>query len=466
MSTGLEFESIELVSARIRSGEVSPIGLTEAALDSAEGLGVRLNAVLRVFRESALQRADELAVEAKQGNIRGPLHGILIGLKDLVDVAGEVTTGGSTILKNSLATRDATVAEKLKAAGAILIGKLNLNEFALGVTGMNPHYGNARNPWDPDRMTGGSSGGSGASTAAGIVYGAIGTDTGGSVRIPAAMCGLAGLKPTYGLVSRAGVLDLSWSCDHVGPMARNVGDAAIMLNAIAGHDPRDPASASRPAADFTPKPERGLDGVRIGVPQHYFFDELDGEVEDAVGAAIALMEANGAIICKIGMPWVGLGRDINLGILMPEALSVHENWLKDRRSEYDPIVSDRLLQAVVISGADYLRAQRLRRWFSDKIAEVMRDIDVLVTPTLPEQTPRFDSPPRNIRAGSLTGVFNATGTPSLSLNCGFTRDGMPIGMMISGKPFAEATVLQIGHAYEQIAGWTTRRPAPFELDSA
>ncbi len=285
--------------------------------------------------------------------------------------------------------------------------------------------------------------------------------------MPAAVCGIAGLKPTYGLVSRAGVLDLSWSCDHVGPMTRRVADCAVMMNALAGHDPLDPASSERPAPDFTSRVARGFDGLRIGVPEDYFFEEVDPEVHDAVQTALSLMESNGADLRRIAMPWARLGRQINQAVFLPEAVSVHEKRLKDHRDEYSVEVRARLESAIDTSALDYLRAQRARRWFGEQMAQAMTEVDVLVTPTIPTQTPTIDACTpgpgetegrEGGRLGDFTGVFNTTGAPSLSVNCGFTNDGMPIGMMISGKPFEDCTVLQAGHAYESLSGWWKRRP--------
>jgi aspartyl-tRNA(Asn)/glutamyl-tRNA(Gln) amidotransferase subunit A len=285
--------------------------------------------------------------------------------------------------------------------------------------------------------------------------------------MPAAVCGIAGLKPTYGRVSRAGVLDLSWSCDHVGPMTRRVSDTAYMMSALAGHDRRDPACSAEPVPDFAAALGRGLDGIRIGVPRDYFFEDVDPQIEAAVREAISVMERNGASVIEVAMPWVARGRQINLGILLPEAVSVHERWLKEHRDQYSPEVRTRLESGIGISALDYIRAQRARRLFNDQMAEATRGLDVLVTPTVPIGTPTIEActpGPGETQGraggtlGNFTGVFDVTGTPSLNVTCGFTDDGMPIGMMISGKPFAEVNVMRVGDAYESIAGWWRRRP--------
>ena len=464
----LTYASIDELAPRIRSGDLSPVALTQDSLDRIDRLEPSLNAFLEVFSESALAQARVAESEIRDGRYRGPLHGITIALKDLIDVSGTVTTAGSTILKDNVATSDATVTRLLREAGAIIIGKAALVEFAMGATGMNPHYGASHNPWNLDRICCGSSMGSAAAVAAGLCVGALGSDTGGSIRMPAAVTGLAGLKPTYGRVSRAGVLDLSWSCDHVGPMTRTVADCAHMMNALAGHDPRDPASANQPVPDFTSGLARGFKGLRIGVPVDYFYDDIDPEIETAVRAGITLMEREGASIREISMPWVSEGRKINLGVNRPESVSVHEEWLVKYRDQYSIEVLARLESAATIPAVEYIRAQRARRWFNEKMAQATRDVDVLVTPTVPIQTPGIEacivrpdgdtiSPATNL-LGIFTGVFDTTGEPSLSLNCGFTKDGMPIGMMISGKPFDEVTVLRAGAAFEAAAGLADRRP--------
>jgi aspartyl-tRNA(Asn)/glutamyl-tRNA(Gln) amidotransferase subunit A len=464
----LAYASIDELAPHIESGELSPVELTHASLDRIEALEPQLNAFLEVFSESALAQARAAEAEIRSGSYRGPMHGITVALKDLIDVEGTITTGGSTILKDNMATSDATITRLLKEAGAIIIGKAALVEFAMGATGMNPHYGASHNPWNLERICCGSSMGSASAVAAGLAVTAIGSDTGGSIRMPAAVTGTAGLKPTYGRVSRAGVLDLSWSCDHVGPMTRTVADCAHMMNAISGHDPRDPASANQPVPDFTSGLKQGRQGLRIGVPLDFFYDDIDPEIEAAVRAGIALMEREGAMVSEISIPWVSMGRKINTGVNRPEAVSVHEEWLAKYPEQYSIEVRARLEAASYIPATEYIRAQRARRWFTEKMTEATRDVDILVTPTVPIQTPKIEdcivqpdgdliAPATNL-LGVFTGVFDTTGEPSMSLNCGFTEDGMPIGMMISGKPFDEVTVLRAGAGFEAAAGLVDRRP--------
>ncbi len=465
----LAFESIHDLAPKIKDGSVSPVEITEIALERIASLDPKLNAFLDVWHEESLERAAQAEREIAQGNYRGPMHGIPVGLKDLVDVAGKTTTGGSKVLQSNVAAANATITDRLNRAGAINIGKTNLVEFAFGSAGVNPYTGDAHNPWDTDKITGGSSSGSGAAVSAGLVYAAIGSDTGGSIRMPASLCGIAGLKPTYGRVPRTGVLDLCWSCDHVGPMTRRTADCAHMMNVLAGHDPQDIASSTQPVPDFAADLEKGVDGLRIGVPEHYFFDPdvVDPEVDAAVKAAIELLERNGAEIMSIPMDWVSQGRSINVVITLAEATAVHEKLLAEHADDYTPAVRSRIQSAMAMPAVDYVRAQRARRWFSEKMAEATKDVDVLATPSVPVLTHTIAEctpPPGEAIAAQgaeiplFTSIFDVTGEPSLSVVCGFDSSEMPIGLMITGHAFDESTVLRAGHAYEELAGWHQRRP--------
>lgn len=462
----LTYKSLAELAPLLARGELSPLDLVQASLDRISKLDSSLNAFLDVWEEESLSTASIAEKDIAAGGYLGPLHGIPIGLKDLIDVEGTPTTGGSKVQAENIASSDATVTTKLKAAGAILIGKLNLVEFAFGTTGVNPTTGDVKNPWDKTRITAGSSSGSGAAVASGMIPAALGTDTGGSVRMPAALCGIAGLKPTYGRVSRAGVLDLSWSMDHVGPMARTTEDCALMMSVLSGHDPRDAASSLNLVPDFTSEIARGLGGLKIGIPSHYFFDEfVDSEVLASVRSAINLIEANGAEIIELSMPWVGKGRAINFGIILPEAVSIHEKMISEHSDLYTPGVRSRIQSGFNVAAIDYVRAQRARQWFNHQMAESMSNVDVLITPTVPIQAPTIvdcTPSPGNPGAGSelamFTGVFDVTGQPSHSVPCGFTSDGTPIGMMITGHPFDEPMVLRVGHAFEQLTNWHQRPP--------
>jgi aspartyl-tRNA(Asn)/glutamyl-tRNA(Gln) amidotransferase subunit A len=466
----LAFASIRELAPKIEEGSISPVELTANALERIARLDPKMNSFLDVWHEESLAAAAIAEEQVGDGTYLGPMHGIPIALKDLVDVAGKATTGGSKVLQSNIATSNATVTNRLNAAGAIIIGKTNLVEFALGSAGVNPYTGDAHNPWDTDKITGGSSSGSGAAVAGGLVYGALGSDTGGSIRMPASLCGIAGIKPTYGRVPRTGVLDLSWSKDHVGPMTRRTADCAHMLNVIAGHDARDIASSTRPVPDFAADLDKGLDGIRIGIPQHYFFDPdiVDPEVLSSVTDAIELLAKNGAEIVSIPMEWVSQGRAINVIISVAEALAVHEKLLAEHADDYTPAVRGRIQAALGMSAIDYIRAQRARQSFSARMAEATEGVDVLVTPSIPvlahtiaECTPG----PGEVLAEKsheiplFTSIFDVTGEPSLSVLCGFDSSAMPIGLMISGHAFDEATVLRIGHAYEELASWHSRRPS-------
>jgi len=465
-NSNLAYKSVGELAPLLESGELSPVDLTQSSLDRIAQLQSTLNAFLEVWEESALEDARVAEAEIAAGRYLGPLHGIPVGLKDLIDVAGAKTTGGSRVLANNMATFDATVVAKLRSAGAIFMGKLNLVEFALGFTGLNSHTGDVKNPWNNERITAGSSSGSAAAVTAGMLPVSLGSDTGGSIRMPAALCGIAGLKPTYGRVSRAGVLDLSWSMDHVGPMTRTTQDCALMMNVLAGHDSRDPASSAQPVPDFTEDLNGGLNGLKIGVPTDYFFDDfVDPEIGASVHASIELMSANGAEVVELSMPWVDKGRAINLGVLLPEAVSVHEKMLAKNAEQYTPAVRSRIQAGFNIPAIDYIRAKRARLWFNQQMATSMKRIDVLITPSVPIQTPTIaECTPSNGNPGGggeipmFTGVFDVTGQPSHSIPCGYTEDGMPIGMMITGHPFDEKTVLRVGHAYEQLTDWQQRPP--------
>lgn len=463
----LKFASISELASLIKSQDISPVEIAQNTLDRISALDGNINAFLAVFDETVIRDAQVAESEIVRGMYRGPLHGVPVGLKDLIDVAGKVTTAGSTILAKNMAKNDAKVTCLLRDAGATIIGKLGCVEFALGGTGLNPHYGNTRNPWDHERITGGSSTGSAASVAAGLLPGTLGSDTGGSIRMPASICGIAGLKPTYGRISRSGVLDLSWSMDTIGPMTGRVEDCALMLNSLAGYDPSDPASSTESVPDFTSRLNIGLEEIRIGIPSHYFFDDIYPPINQAVTSALELMERNGATLVTLHMPWAGLGRSINTAITLPEATVVHEQWINESAGSYSPEVRSRIQSAFDVTAADYIRSQRARSWFSNQVATAMSNVDVLITPTIPIKTPTIEActPSPGANEGTegrniadFTGVFNTTGQPSLSIPCGFDPDGMPIGMMVTGKPFDEVTVLQVGNAYENLAGWYDHHP--------
>jgi aspartyl-tRNA(Asn)/glutamyl-tRNA(Gln) amidotransferase subunit A len=390
------------------------------------------------------------------GNDRGPFHGIPVALKDLFATKGVRTTAGSKVYENFVPEINATVVEKLLAAGAVLLGKLNMHELAYGITSANPHFGAVRNPWNPRHSPGGSSGGSGVAVATNIVFMAMGSDTGGSIRIPASFCGTVGLKPTYGRVSRFGVLPLGFSLDHVGPLTRSVRDAALALNAIAGHDPLDPTSSRRPVVDYVPDEDCSIRGVRIGFPDSFFFEHLHEDVESAVRGAIARAESLGAVVKPVRLPDIPALNAVARIVLLAEASAVAETY-PDDRSLYGADVRALLDQGRLVPATDYINAQRLRRKMRREFDQVWQQVDCLITPATPSPAPRVGD--TTIRLGGrdedvrlastrLVRGVNALGYPALSLPCGLSASGLPLGMQIIGPAFEEALLLRIGAALE------------------
>jgi aspartyl-tRNA(Asn)/glutamyl-tRNA(Gln) amidotransferase subunit A len=458
----LHYLTIRQVGERLRRRELSPVELTTTILDRAEHLQGPLNAFITIAREQALEQARRAETALLAGDDLGPLHGVPISLKDLYQTAGVKTTGGSKILADWVPTTDATVTRLLQQAGAVVIGKNNMHEFAFGGTNENPHYGPARNPWDRERVPGGSSGGSGAAVAAGIGYASMGSDTGGSIRLPAAVCGVVGIKPTYGLVSRAGVLPLSWSLDHCGPLTRTVEDAAIVMNAIVGHDPADPASANRPTRDFTAALDGQVQGLRVGVLQEYLGDRIDAEVVAAVRTAAHNLGRLGMRVSEVSVPEVAHGAGASVAILYSEAASIHERWLTSHRDQYGADVLGRLEQGARLTATRYLKGQQARRVLIDRFARLFDEIDVLISPTAAIAAPTIPESRGDVARAQMLGytrLFNVLGVPTLSVPCGFTAGGLPIGLQVAGRPFDDETILRVAHAYEREAGWSTHRPA-------
>jgi len=452
------FLAIAELSGLIKKKEVSPVEVTEALLGRIDKLNPRLNAYITILKEQALRSAKNAQEAIKAGKYIGPLHGIPIAVKDLFNTKGVRTTSGSKILANYIPTEDATVVQRLSEAGAILLGKLNMHEFAFGATNENPHYGPTRNPYDTERISGGSSGGSGVATAASLCMGSLGTDTGGSIRIPASLCRIVGLKPTYGRVSCYGVTTLSWSLDHIGPMTKSVEDAALMLQVIAGWDPKDATSAVQPVPDYLTALRRDVTGLKLGIPKAYFFDILDGQVERAVMDAAKVLEKLGASIEEITIPYVELSRSAAVTIVSGEATSYHEEYLATRPEEYGPDVRMRLETGRFVLAKDYVKALRFKRLFREEVERVMKTIDAIVTPTTPiaatkigETTVKVGDRTEEVRAllPRLTTPFNMSSMPAISVPCGLTSQGLPIGLQIVGKPFDEPTVLSVAYAYEQ-----------------
>jgi aspartyl-tRNA(Asn)/glutamyl-tRNA(Gln) amidotransferase subunit A len=462
-------ETLAALAARIRAREISPVEATEACLARIETLGPRLRAFIHVDAEAALRTARVREAEAKAGRSRGPLHGVPLAHKDLFVWGGRAASCGTAVPEYFRAEEDATAVARLEAAGAVTLGRLNLSELALGPFGDNAHHGDAETPWRAGHCAGGSSSGSGAAVAGGLVYGALGTDTGGSIRLPAACCGIVGLKPTYGRVSRAGAMPLSWSLDHVGPLARTVRDAAILLGVIAGVDGRDATTSARPVPDYAAVLDGSIAGLRVGVPDRFYGEGLDGDVRAAVDAAVAGLRELGAQVVDCALPDPALLNDLANAIARSESAAVHTRIVRESPHALQPAVRTRLEVGFHVSAHDYLQATRLRaraaRTFVD---DVFARVDVLVAPTIPEPAPavaavKAGSPDEIVRRmgrfSRLTRPWNALGLPALSVPCGFASDGRPVGLQLVGRPFDEATVLRAGHAYEQAAGWWRRRPA-------
>ena len=459
----LYFLTIHQASELIRSRQLSPVELTRACLDRIEQTDERLHSFILTLADEALKDARVAESEVLSGNYRGPLHGIPFALKDLYDTAGVKTTSGSKVDIDRVPSEDATTTARLKAAGGILLGKLAMHEFALGGPDWTTPFEPARNPWNLDHITGGSSSGSGSSVASGQCLGALGSCTGGSIRGPASLCGIVGLKPTYGRVSRFGVVTLSWSQDHAGPMTWTVEDTAYMMQAIAGHDPRDPTSSRAPVPNYSLSLREDIRGVRLGLPRHYFFDpdpSVDPEVVATVEKAVSVMEDLGAHVEEVSLPSLEHVRAANSVIMVSEAYAYHEPNLKTRPQDFGEIVRGRFRVGALMSAADYLQAQRVRTMARREFASVMKDVDLLVTPTMTQPAAAFEGydPSSTVRGRSFTAPFNVTGLPAISVPCGFTDDGLPIGLQIAGKPFDEPGVIQAAYTYQQHAGWYNTRP--------
>ena len=456
----LAYATIGELGAALRSGAITSVALTEALLARCRAYDEALNAFITLTPELALAQADQADRELAQGRDRGALQGIPIALKDLIATAGIRTTGGSRLNADWLPTADATVVTRLKAAGAVLIGKTGLHELAYGVTSINPHFGAIANPWKTDHHPGGSSGGSAAAVAAGLVPAALGSDTGCSIRQPAAFCGIVGLKPSFGLVSKAGVLPLVWTMDHVGPMTRCVRDAALVLAAIAGPDPDDPHSASPPPSDYLSRLEAGVEGLRIGVPQHFFYRGGDPEVVALVEAALAQFEALGAKRVDVEIPEIDQAF-ADAATTFAEAAAIHRDDLAARPEAYSRELQSKLAHSARHSAADYAAAQQRRRIFTQRVErEVLRQCDLLATPTANVTAAPIDALPENHGhfCWRNTSIFDFTGQPSISLPCGLSSAGLPVGLMLSARLWDEARLLGAARAYERANDWQRLRP--------
>ncbi|HET8564094.1 MAG TPA: amidase [Candidatus Binatia bacterium] len=455
--------SITDTARAIRRKEISPVELTQASLDRIHSIDHRLHSFITVTADRALQQAQQAERELRSGTDRGPLHGIPVALKDLYMTKGIRTTCHSAVLENWLPEYDATAAEKLAAAGAVLLGKLGMHEFAFGGPSVDAPFPAVRNPWNTDHIPGGSSSGSGAALAAGLCFGSLGSDTGGSIRTPSSHCSVVGIKPTYGRVSRYGVVPLSWSLDHAGPMARNVADCALLLQTIAGYDAKDPASADIPVPDFSTALGQAIQGLRIGVPRADWFNEqrgVDPEIETIFDNALKTLESLGAIIVEIDGRSFSLSRKANQTILVAEVYAYHEKRLQEAPEKFGSSVRRRMLEGAFLSAADYIQAQRARTALNKEIRANFSLVDVFATPTAPRPPETFegyDPNEQNLRP-NFTNPFNLTGLPAISVPCGFTQNGLPVGLQIVAQPFEEATALRIARSYEEATDWHTRHP--------
>jgi aspartyl-tRNA(Asn)/glutamyl-tRNA(Gln) amidotransferase subunit A len=446
----------------IAAGKLSPVALAEACLDRIAQSDGRLNSFILLTKDRALAQAQQAEVEIKAGRLRGPLHGIPFAHKDIYETAGLPTTAHSKLLQDYVPKADAVTVRKLADAGITFFGKLATHEFAWGGPSFDLPWPPARNPWNIAHFTGGSSSGTGAAVAAGFVLGGTGSDTGGSIRTPSSFCGLAGIKPTYGLLSRVGIQPLAFSMDHAGPLAWTVEDCAILLRAMAGHDPADPASAKVDIPNYPAVIEESISGLRVGVIRHFI--ERDTTIADDVGAAfeasLDVLSRLGASVQDVTLPplqdWFACG----MLIMLSEAYSVHEPWLKERYNDYGEFFRDRCALGAFVTAADHMAAVRMRRELRAAMANVMQTVDVLVLPTTSTAAPLMEAMTKygSFETPSFTMPFNVAGTPALSVCNGYTSDGLPIGLQIVGRPFEDATVLRVGHAYERACPWRERRP--------
>lgn len=457
------FPTIVEAARLIGAKQLSPVELTRHCFERIERLDGTLHSFILRTPERAL--ADARAAEARimKSGPRGPLDGIPIGHKDIYNTKGIRTTAHSRLLEHNVPETDATSVRLLAEAGTVLMGKLATHEFAFGGPSFDLPWPPARNPWNPDHFTAGSSSGTGAAVAAGLVLGGTGSDTGGSIRGPSALCGIAGIKPTYGLVSRAGILPLAFSLDHAGPMAWTVEDCAILLQAMAGHDPADPASANRPVPDFRADLDKGVKGLRIGVPRH--FHETDCPVSEGVRRGIEMALDTyarlGAEVREITLSPLADYQACGFLIMVTEAYAIHEQWMKSSFNSYGELLRDRMAMGALISAADHMQAVRKRRELCVEMATAFGDLDLLVTAAQPAEAPRINAVPKwaNLEKPTFTMPFNVTGYPAMSVCTGFGAGGLPVSMQVVGRPFDEATVFRAGHTYELATSWRSHRPA-------
>ena len=467
-SADLHYKTIAELGDMIRAKEISPVEVTKAHLDRIEAQNKRLGAYITVMADTVMAQARVAEREIQSGQYRGRMHGIPVGVKDIIYTRGVLTSAGSKVLADHVPDEDSTLVERLDAAGAVLLGKLNLSEFAIGGTIDHP-YGTPRNPWNREHTAGGSSSGSGVATAGGLCAGALGSDTGGSIRGPAGFCGLAGIRPTYGRVTRHNVVPMCWSLDTVGPMTRTVEDCAIMLQAIAGYDRRDATSSQAPVPDYFAAMTGDVTGLKVALPLEMFdFEALDSEVKEAVERAVGVLIELGASSDEVSLPTSERSGAVFIANADVDCAAFHSDWLRTRPDDYDWNTRTRLESASLTPAVSYIKAQRARALIRREMLEALDAHDVIVMPTGPVPAPTIEAStgkPGGFYQGRLdlgrrryTSPAPLAGLPALSLNCGFSQAGLPIGMQIVGRPFSEDLLFRIGHAYEQATEWHTRHP--------
>lgn len=459
-SQQLALLDLNQASQAVQTKEVSPVDLTKVCLARIEKLDPVLKAFITVTAESAMEEARQAEAEISRGEWKGPLHGIPLAVKDLAETAGVRTTAASAVLKHHIPSEDAEVVRRLRLAGAVLLGKLNLHEFAYGGSGIISHYGAARNPWNVAHSTGGSSSGSAAAVAAGLCYGAIGTDTAGSIRLPAAYCGIVGLKPSYGLVSTRGVIPLSWSLDHVGPMTRTVSDAALVLQAIAHYDAHDIYCQKYPPVYYPSALAEPVSSLRLATPRE-FWKDVDPEIEKAVDAAVAILSRLTTGVRDISIP-----TESDRTVVRCEPFAYHQKYLEAHEQEYHPETLRRIRSGADVSAPAYIQKYRELLWQRREILHVFEEVDLLLTPTSPVLPPalaELEQKPDELRSRELvmlrnTRPWNVFGLPAISLPCGFSGSGLPIGLQIIGAPGSEGVIMSLARAYEKETEWNKRRP--------
>ena len=468
--SSMQTPTIADAARQIAARQLSPVELTQHLLGRIAAEDPALNSFLLVTPERALSDARAAEARVMAGEARGPLDGIPIAHKDIYGTAGIATTAHSKLLHGWVPDTDAATVRKLAAAGTVMLGKLATHEFAFGGPSFDLPWPPARNPWNTDHFTSGSSSGTGAAVAAGLVLGGTGSDTGGSIRGPAALCGIAGIKPTYGLCSRVGILPLSFSLDHAGPMAWTAEDCALLLQAMAGHDPQDPASADRPVPDFSADLHGGVKGLRIGVARNWH--ETDRPVSPAVQAgidgALDIWRAQGAEVREVVLPSLFDYQAANFIVLVAEAFSLHEPWMRERFGDHGELLRDRMAFGGLIAATDYVQALRMRRELCAATTAAMQDLDLIVTAGAPSEAPRIDAVPKwdNLARPGFTAPFNITGWPAMSVCSGFGVDGLPVSVQVAAKPFQEAALFRAAYAFEQAAGFRNKRPAPRSMAEA